>query len=271
MSEPLLQACINGARRPGAHPALATRPADVAADVVRVAQAGAGAVHVHAKDDGGDDSLAPSHVEATVTAIRAVAAGVPLGLSTGAWAMPDPTERARAVATWRELPDFASVNWHEPGADDVAAVLIECGVGVEAGLWHEEGVDRWLASPLRDRCLRVLVELPDGLDAEQTVRRADALLGLLGDAGVTLPVQLHGEGSSCWPALRYAAELGLESRVGLEDVLELPDGTAAPDNAALVAAARAIQASAVLPTPSARPARPARSAKVSAVSPNLPT
>lgn len=34
------------------------------------------------------------------------------------------------------LPDFASVNWHEDGADEVAAALLEIGVGVEAGLWH---------------------------------------------------------------------------------------------------------------------------------------
>jgi uncharacterized protein (DUF849 family) len=50
-------------------------------------------------------------------------------------------------------------------------------------------------------------------------------------------VLLHGEGTSCWPALRHAARRGLATRIGLEDVLELPDGTPAPDNAALVRAA----------------------------------
>ena len=56
---------------------------------------------------------------------------------------------------------------------------------------------------------------------------------------LSVPVLLHGEGSSCWPALRHARSLGLATRVGLEDVLVLPDGSPAPDNSALVIAALA--------------------------------
>jgi uncharacterized protein (DUF849 family) len=95
-------------------------------------------------------------------------------------------------------------------------------------------VAAWQGSPHRDRCLRVLVELPDGLDGPGTEARADQLLAAL---GTSPPVLLHGMGSSTWPAVARAAALGLDTRIGLEDVLVLPDGAPAPDNAALVRAA----------------------------------
>jgi uncharacterized protein (DUF849 family) len=227
----LLKACLNGARRPDAHPALPVTAAQLAADALRVAVAGADAVHVHPKDGAGADSLLPEAVAAVVAGIRAAVPDLPVGVTTGAWAMPDPRERAAAVRSWPVPPDFASVNWHEPGAEDVAAALLERGIGVEAGLWHADAVEAWLASPHRGRCLRVLVELRDG-DAATS---AGPLLDRL-PAGV--PVLLHGQGSSCWPALELAARRGLGTRIGLEDVLELPDGSPAPGNAALVRAAR---------------------------------
>jgi uncharacterized protein (DUF849 family) len=87
---------------------------------------------------------------------------------------------------------------------------------------------------VRQRCLRVLVELPDRPYDEA---RAERLLRRVGDS---VPVLLHGEGVSAWPALRAAAGLGLDTRVGLEDVLVLPDGSPAPANAALVGAALAV-------------------------------
>jgi uncharacterized protein (DUF849 family) len=232
----LLKACLNGSRRAGEHRALPVTPAEVARDAVRVVAAGAAAVHVHPKDDDGADSLDARRVGATVSAVRAAVPGLPVGVTTGAWALPDGDERLAAVRSWTVLPDFASVNWHEDGAEAIAGALLERGVGVEAGLWHAEAVEAWSASPLRDSCLRVLVELGDGLpdpDAD-----ADRLLALLPGPGPE--VLLHGEGSSGWPVLRHAVRRGLATRIGLEDVLALPDGTPAPDNASLVRAARAI-------------------------------
>jgi len=231
----LLKACLNGPRQRGEHAALPLTPEEIAADAASVAAAGAGAVHVHPKDDDGADTLDADRVADIVTAVRAAVPGLPVGVTTGAWALPDPDERAAAVRSWTVLPDFASVNWHEAGSEAVAAVLLERGVGVEAGLWHVDAVDAWLASPLRDRCFRVLLELPDGLDEARTGAEAELLLGRVAEQAAE--VLLHGEGSSCWPALRHAVRRGLATRIGLEDVLVLPDGTPAPDNAALVRAA----------------------------------
>lgn len=238
----LLQACLNGARRPSDHPALPVTADQLAADAARALAAGAGAVHAHAKDAEGADTLDGAAVAALVVAVRGAAPGAEVGVSTGAWAAPDPASRVAAVRAWPVLPDVASVNWHEEGADDVAAALLERDVGVEAGLWHRDAVAAWAASPHRDRCRRVLLEIGDGPDAAQAAVEAQLLLGLVAAAQGrgSLPVLVHGEGSSCWPVLRWAACRGLAVRMGLEDVLTLPDGDPAPGNTALVRAARRI-------------------------------
>ena len=243
----MLHACLNGARRPAEHPALPVTPDRLAADAVAVRAAGVGGVHLHVKDAAGADTLAATEGATALTAVRAAVPGLPVGVTTGAWAAPDPAARVAAVRSWAVLPDTASVNWHEDGAEAVAAALLERGVGVEAGLWHAAAVRAWRASRLRDRCCRVLIELPDGPDVAAAEERAAGLLAAVGAGpdGWTaggVPAQLHGEGSSAWPALRCAVRWGLDTRIGLEDTLVLPDGSPAPGNAALVLAARSLGA-----------------------------
>jgi uncharacterized protein (DUF849 family) len=231
---PLLKACLNGPRLPDDHDALPVTAEALAQDTVRVAAAGAGAVHLHVKDVSGADTLNGKEVTAVLTEVRSAAPGVPVGVTTGAWAVADPGQRAELVRTWQVLPDFASVNWHEPSAAELAEALLQLDVGVEAGLWHADAVESWLKWRHHARCLRVLVELRDGMDPAATDDEAARLLARLADADDQVPVLLHGEGTSCWPALRYAAAHGLDTRIGLEDTLELPDGSPAPDNLVLV-------------------------------------
>lgn len=234
-----MKACINGARTPDEHPRLPVTAEQLAADVAAVELAGADAVHLHVKDAAGDDTLEAAPLAAVLTAVGDAAPRMPVGVTTGAWASAGPQDRVAAVRSWTVLPGFASVNWHEDGAEEVAAALLDRGVGVEAGLYHDEAVTAWAGSPFRDRCLRVLLELPDGLNQTATGAMANRLLGSVRDAvGDTIPVVLHGEGSSCWPALQHAAILGVATRIGLEDTLELPDCSPAPDNATLVRSAR---------------------------------
>lgn len=121
------------------------------------------------------------------------------------------------------LPDLASVNWHEQGVD------------VEAGpLWHGRACGRgW-----PHRSLTAAAGCYWNCPMAATKAEADHLLELLQASRANdLPVLSHGEGTSCWPALRQAAARGLATPIGLEDVLELPDGSPATDNTALVAAA----------------------------------
>ena len=240
MGPPLIQACINGARPPAAHAALPATPVEIASDIAAVVQAGADGVHLHPKDVDGLDTLDPDAVDAVITAARFVFPSRPLGVTTGAWALRDPAARVAAIGRWSVLPDLASVNWHESGSEAVTAALLERGIGVEAGLWSIDDVREWAVSPLRDEATRVLIELPEGIGDGEVVMLAQAMLDGVRATAPDVPVLLHGEAHSAWPALRHALRLGLETRIGLEDTLRLPDGSLAPDNAALVRVARSL-------------------------------
>lgn len=231
----LLKACLNGSRLPGEHAALPVRPGEIAVAARAAVAAGAGAVHVHPKDDTGADSLAAEYVDATVKAIRVASPRTPIGITTGAWAAVRGEDRSATARTWRDRPDFASVNWHEDDAEELAAALQQLGVGVEAGLWTVESVARWRRSPFRHACVRVLLEVVDDLSPRKAVDAAGQLVDALGE--VPMPVLLHGEQGSAWPVFGEAVRRGLDARIGLEDVLVMPDGSPAPDNTALVTAA----------------------------------
>jgi uncharacterized protein (DUF849 family) len=230
---PYLKACINGARTPDQHPGLPVSPQQLADAAVAAHGAGARAVHLHPKTADGVDSLAPETVAAAVSAVRHAMPGLPLGVTTGFWALPDPQQRLRAAESWTVLPDFASVNWHEPGSAELAQLLLSRGLGVEIGIFHAEAADSWARSELAPHCLRVMIELPPDGDTET----ADDLLARIRRAESPAPVLLHGLDDSCWPLLAHAGVCGLQTRIGLEDTLLMPDGSTAPGNAELVAAA----------------------------------
>ncbi|MEU4368453.1 3-keto-5-aminohexanoate cleavage protein [Micromonospora chersina] len=233
----VLKGCLNGGRLGAEHSAVPLTPGQLAADAVRCAEVGVAAVHVHPRDARGAESLDPAVIAAAVTAIRAARPGLPVGVSTGAWIAPEPADRVAAVRAWTVLPDFASVNAHEPGAAAVAAALHERGVMVEAGLWTVAAVDAWRRWPVPTG--RLLVEcLAEPVDV--ALADADAILTALPTDRP--PVLLHGEGPATWQVLAEAVRRGLDTRIGLEDTLVLPDGTAAPDNPALVGAARTLGA-----------------------------
>lgn len=212
-------------------------PAELAADAVRCAALGVAAVHVHPRDTGGAESLAPAVIAEAVAALRAARPGLPVGVSTGAWIEPDPAARVAAVRAWTVLPDFASVNAHESGAEQVAAALHERGVLVEVGLWTVAAAEVWRSwrVPVGRILVECMAERPDVALAD-----AAAILAALPSDGT--PVLLHGEGAVAWPVLAEAVRRGLSTRTGLEDMVTLPDGSAAPDNAALVSAAIAFGA-----------------------------
>jgi uncharacterized protein (DUF849 family) len=235
-SKTYVKACINGARTPDQHPNLPVTPEQLAAQALAVHQAGANAVHMHPKTSDGVDSLQPDIVDAAVLAVRHSVPGLPLGVTTGLWALPDERQRYSAVEAWTELPDFASVNWHEPGAERLAELLLSRGVGVEAGIFHVEAAAAWADCEFAPHCMRVMIELQGDGD----IATADDLLSQVMAAGSPAPVLLHGLDESCWPLLEHAGQRGVQTRIGLEDTVLLPDGSTSSGNAELVSAALAL-------------------------------
>lgn len=233
----MLQVCPNG-RRTGA--GIPLTPVRVAAAVRDAVAAGAQDVHLHPRATDGAESLDAGAVADVVEAVRSAAPGVPVGVTTGEW-IGSVESRIKAIQRWEVLPDHASVNWHEVGADAVAEALWDRGIGIEAGLFSGTGaVARFLASRMSGRVLRVLAEVTDPAPSSAAGAGAMLLRELKPYGG---PVLLHGEEGGAWPVLRLAADLGLDTRIGLEDTLVLPDGAAARDNAELVRAAKRLHCS----------------------------
>jgi len=229
-----VKACLNGARRVEDHPAVPRTPDELATAAAAAAAAGAAAIHMHPRDDSGAESLDGSAISPAVAAVKAaVGPDVGVGVSTGAWFLPDPDDRLRAVATWTDLPDFASVNLHEEGAVDLARALLDRGVGVEAGLWHAEGARVLVDSGLAHRCTRLLLE-PLVQDLTSALALTAEIEAEIAGVALEVPRLLHGFGTTSWPIVEIALDRGLQTRIGLEDTTVLPDGSPAVDNADLV-------------------------------------
>ena len=228
----LLQACLNGSRRPGDHPALPLTAAELAADARQVVEAGARALHVHPRGPDGTETLEPSACDEALLAIRHACPAVPVGLSTATWIEPDPARRDEMIGSWTERPDFVSVNFGEPDAIELCRRLRDVGIGIEAGVWTLSDAESFLDSGFARHVVRVLVE-PQDVDPVAAEATADRISIALDRADVMFRVY-HGNGRATWRVIEYAFESGWDVRVGLEDTLTMPDSTRAVGNTELV-------------------------------------
>ena len=232
----LIKAAINGGRTRAEHALVPVTPEEQAAAVVECLTNGAGAVHLHVRSRSGVESLDPDDVAHTLRAVKSASPSSAVGISTGAWIVPDPAERIRLATAWEVLPDFASVNFSEEGAADLAELLLARGVGVEAGLCDAANAKVFIESGLAPHCLRVLLE-PQEQDFETARETVNRMRTVLDDGGTSLERLLHGTEATTWPMLREAINLGYGLRIGFEDTLQLIDGTLAQSNGELVAEA----------------------------------
>jgi uncharacterized protein (DUF849 family) len=235
----LLEACLNGGTTRDEHPSVPQTPAELAADAAAVVAAGAGAIHLHPRDPAGAETLEADAVLAAVAAVRAAVPALPVGVTTGLWAAAgDQDRRMEFVARWTGAgrPDFASVNLSEPGAGELAGLLADLGIAVEAGVWSADDADLLAASAFGRQVLRILVE-PDDPTPEGAVALAAGIEAALDRHDLTAPRLHHGEGLATWPVLRAAVARGRDIRVGLEDTVVLEDGRLASGNRELVQAA----------------------------------
>jgi uncharacterized protein (DUF849 family) len=232
----MIQAALNGTRTRVEHAAIPLTPAEQATEAHASVAAGASAIHVHVRDEHGNESLEAADVAKTIDAIRDACPHIPIGIGTGAWIIPDLRHRLSVIRSWTTLPDFASVNLHEAGAAQVIELLLERGVGVEAGIWNAPAAVSLIKSGLADDCLRILLEPAEAsCSARANLLQMEEVL-----IGVTSPRLLHGLGHCAWHLVELAAKRRYDTRTGFEDTLRLPDGTLASSNAELVSAARSL-------------------------------
>jgi uncharacterized protein (DUF849 family) len=172
ISAVLIKAAINGGRSKAEHTAVPVSPDELALAVVDCLNAGANAIHLHVRSAKGHppfhsqdenlqsqkESLDAEDVARAILAVRSASPHAQIGVSTGAWILPDPAERLKAVAAWEVLPGFVSVNFIEDGAIELARLLLSRGVDVEAGLSDANAAEVFLKSNLAAGCIRVLLE-----------------------------------------------------------------------------------------------------------------
>lgn len=228
-----LQVALNGDRR---HDAAPRSPNAIGADAAASVKAGAHAVHVHAYDGAGNETLSAVDCRAVIRAIRTQCPGVPISLTTSATIVRDPVRRLQTVQSWTDFPDLVTANQGEEGIAELCEWFISRGVGIEAGLLLPADARAFVASPIRDRCRRVRIE-PLDPDPVTAVRDAEEMEAILSAAGILLPQVHHGYEGSCWAVNRRALTRGHGIRTGMEDVTVLPDGRAAKSNVELVEAA----------------------------------
>lgn len=232
----MLQACLNGARGHDYNPAVPVTPEALARDAAACLKAGATEFHIHPRDAGGLESFAADDIDAALKAVRAAVPGVPVGISTREGIMADPAARQRVFSAWEALPDYVSVNLSEVDAPEVIRLMLQRGIGIEAGLATASDAKRYVALPEAASCLRVLIEIEEQ-ESAAALRVAHGIISVLAGAGSKLPRQLHGFDASTWVMHAEALRLGLDQRIGFEDGGFLPDGRKAQSNAELIAAA----------------------------------
>ncbi|RWL97898.1 MAG: 3-keto-5-aminohexanoate cleavage protein [Mesorhizobium sp.] len=232
----IVQACINGARSADFHPALPLDAHAMARDGAASIATGAAELHVHARGADHQESLAPEAMDRTMAALRRACPGTLIGVSTGAWIEKDDRRTLAAIAGWKELPDYASVNLSEAAAPEVMETLRDRGVGIEAGLASIGDALRLTSLDHGRRVLRVLIEISEQ-KLDEAFAIANGIVKVLEREGVHRAILLHGENATVWPFVERAAARKFSTRVGLEDGKQLPDGNVADGNAALVAAA----------------------------------
>ncbi len=232
----LIEAALNGGRTRDEHPVIPISPEELAAAAKESVAAGARAIHFHVRSRDGRESVHSDDVANAVAAVRSAIPTTRFGVSTGAWILPDPEKRREMISRWNVLPDFASVNFKEEGAVDLAKLFLTRGVGIEVGLSNVFGAEVFIESDLASRCLRILLE-PQEQATEAALEMVQAIEFVVDRNGVDIPRLLHGLNRTAWDMIDAAASGNYETRVGFEDILMLPDGTRAASNAALVAEA----------------------------------
>lgn len=235
----MIQIAVNGNRQEKFIP---KKKEEIVQSAVSAIEKGAETIHFHPRDADGKETLNAAVVDEQILELKRHLRQVPVGISTGEWIEPNLERRLAHIKSWRVLPDFVSINYEETGSDKVTGVVNEKGILIEAGLSNLEAAKNFIKIYNQDRFIRILIE-PQEQVLEGALHTAALIENQIEEAGIQLPILLHGVDKTCWDLLKLALVKGYQTRIGLEDVLTLPNGKKAKDNAELLKEALLIKAS----------------------------
>lgn len=235
----VVQIAINGNRNDQVVPKTTNSILDAAISSIHK---GATSVHFHPRDDQGKETLIGKFVDEQIGELRGIIENIPIGISTGEWIEPDLTRRLELIEKWQVPPDFVSINYDEPGSDQVTEVITKKGIKIEAGLNSLASAQNFTASHPKGEFLRILIE-PQEQILEEAIQNINEIKDHLKPYNLPFPYLLHGYDATCWDLLKMALDQGYETRIGFEDTLTLPNGEAAKSNEQLIEQAMRIGAS----------------------------
>jgi 3-keto-5-aminohexanoate cleavage enzyme len=263
MGEPvIIAAAVVGAEaRREQNPAVPYSPAEIAAESVAAARAGAAVVHLHARWPDGRPSQEAVHFREIVDRIRGAGSDLVIQCSTGGAVGMEIEERLGSLVDGAEMGtlNMGTMNFGDgvfvntrPDIVRVATRLRQRGLVPECEVYDAGMLDTlaWLlgaghlAQPYH---VQLVLGVTGGMSASE--RNLRFLVEGLPEA---VHWSVAGIGRFELPMAEVALRLGGHVRVGLEDNLYLSKGVPAPGNEALVGAAVELAAKA-----GRRPATPA--------------
>ena len=231
------------------NPALPHTPAEIAADALACAEAGAAVVHIHVREEDGTPSSRPELFAETIERVRAGSPMITM-VSTGGAITMSMEERMTGLEARPDLSgvETGSMNFGDdlfvtspPDARRVIERATALGIGLEAEMFdvgHVVQAVRMLErgelpAPLRTN---LVFGVPGGIDASP-----EALVAMMRP----LPAGTHWSITAVGRHQRRMLALGLLHgaggiRVGFEDAVYLRRGVLAASNAELVADAVAL-------------------------------
>ncbi len=270
--EILIMVAPNGARRGKQdHPAIPLTAQELANEALACAHAGAGALHVHVRDEKGEHSLDPERYRNALKTISqslsADGADLVLQITTEAMGCYRPEEQIDCVRS--VLPEAVSLALRELVPDDAEETLQrargffrwlkvmnivpqfilydEGDVTRFLTLWRE-GMPRGAVIPYRRPFLLFVLGRYGGEPARPEM--LDAFLSALGKHATAVEWMVCAFGSAEAQVALHAARQGGHVRIGFENNMYLPDGTKAASNAALVhATVELLRSEGFLPMP----------------------
>jgi 3-keto-5-aminohexanoate cleavage enzyme len=242
----LIAVAPNGARRTKAdHQAVPITPLELAHTAAACAEAGAGMIHLHVRDDRGRHTLAPQFYQPALREVLA-AVGEKMLIQVSSEAAGAYTTRSQIELMRTLAPHCLSCGLREFVADQSSFTqaaaffkdLTANGTLIQYILyspddvrWYETVCDLGVIPGDRHFLLFVLGRYGSPLGRPEQLEEYIAALRRKSNWMICAFGELEHE------VTQRAAALGGHARVGFENNLHLPSGSIAPDNSALVASA----------------------------------
>ncbi|MDP2303234.1 MAG: 3-keto-5-aminohexanoate cleavage protein [Ignavibacteria bacterium] len=234
-----IKIALNGARPKEQNKYLPHSLAEIEKEVDLLYNYGCKVFHIHCYDKNGNESLKPNDVNNLVLLVKNISPEIQIGISSGDWIEPDLEKRKGYIKSWKNIPDFISVNMIEDDSIEISKLLISKGVKIEAGLNEKKAAEIFVKSNLEKDCCRILIE-PEPEELYSAIQVIIEIEKVLDASDVKISRLLHGFNSVSWDILREAKRRGYDSRMGMEDTIYLENGEMVKSNLELIQCANKI-------------------------------